>query len=298
MRIHDKEIFAVAPVTCICRDHNSREHPIGEATGFFYKHRDKIYFITNRHVVIDEEEGYYPERLDLKLHIDRKDLSENRLYKIRLYNDDKNDTKKPLLLEHPNNFGYNHKEIIDVVAILLGDDISEYTVEPFSSSDLIPDRSTLDINAAEDAFLHQSPAPINPVPLEILKFGDTVLVIGCPPRYSDTYHNLPIARNATIASVYSVPFMRRPKILVDSHLHKGTSGSPVLTKPIVRPSSNISYEDLMNIKKYLIGIYSGEFDNESPQLGLYNVWLANLIPDIIEQNSNYFNSLGCELGDW
>ncbi|MHC1630686.1 MAG: S1 family peptidase [Methanotrichaceae archaeon] len=287
MGINDKAVFAVAPVTCICRG-----YVVCKATGFFYKHGDKIYFITNRHVVIDEDEGYYPERLDLKLHLDTNNLRENRIYKIHLYDDE----KKPLWLEHPKNSDCNQTEIIDVVAILLIDDISKYSVEPFSSSDLIPDQRPLDIKVTEDAFLNPSPVKPNFGPMsEILKFGDTALVIGYPLGYSDTVHNLPIARNATIASVYSVPFMRRPKILIDSHLHNGTSGSPVLTKPIVSPNSNISYADLMNDKKYLIGIHSGEFDNDNPQLGLYNVWLANLIPDIIAQNNDYFDSLGCEL---
>lgn len=294
MEINDKEIFAVAPVTCICRDYKIRAHQICKATGFFYRHEGKIYFITNRHVVIDEEEGYYPERLDLRLHLYRKNLRDNRIYKMPLY-----DEKKPLWLEHPKNSGCNHNEIIDVVAILLSDDISKFYVEPFSSSDLIPDQRPLDLEAARDEFLFPSPFKANFVPIsEILKFGDTALVIGYPLAYSDTFHNLPIARNATIASVYSVPFMRKPKILIDSHLHEGTSGSPVLTKPIVRPNSSMSYYSMMNDKKYLIGIHSGEFDYDNPQLGLYNVWLAKLIPDIITQSSDYFDSLGCKLGDW
>jgi S1-C subfamily serine protease len=31
--------------------------PVGTATGFFYVKNDTIYFVTNRHVVIDETKG-------------------------------------------------------------------------------------------------------------------------------------------------------------------------------------------------------------------------------------------------
>jgi hypothetical protein len=42
--------------------------------------------------------------------------------------------------------------------------------------------------------------------------------------------NLPVIRSGTLASAYQVPFQGKPHFLIDARLHKGTSGSPVITK--------------------------------------------------------------------
>jgi hypothetical protein len=288
MRIHDTEIFAVAPVTCICRDHKSKEYQIGKATGFFYEYNGEIYFITNRHVVIDEEEGYYPERLDLKLHKDRKDLTKNRPYKICLYDDDKNGEKKPLWLEHPQN--QDRKiDLIDLVALPIErEKISEFYIEPFQNDkDLLPE--------TEDLILSGLVGDIKGYSI-----WDPLLVIGYPEGYYDSAHNLPIIRSANLASVTNMPFDGKAKCIIDAQLHKGTSGSPVIVRPNYfydeygYPSPNI-LGNSKETNKYLLGVHSGEFDQQHPELGLHNVWFARLIRDIIKQNSEYFDSLGCKL---
>ncbi|NLX38119.1 MAG: hypothetical protein GXY73_01195 [Methanothrix sp.] len=287
MRIHDKEIFAVAPVTCICRDLKSREYPIGNATGFFYSYDGQIYFITNRHVVIDEEVGYYPERLNLKLHKDRKDLTKNRPYKICLYDDDKNDEKKPLWLEHPQNRDRNI-DLIDLVALPIEKNtIGEFYIEPFQNDkDLLPETEDLILSGVHGKIEGYSIW----VPLQVM---------GYPEGHYDRAHNLPIIRSATLASVINVPFDRKPKCIIDAQLHKGTSGSPVIVRPGYYydqhgyPHGN--FPSGKDTNKYLLGVHSGEFDQQHPELGLHNVWFARLIRDIIKQNCKYFDSMKCKL---
>ena len=159
---------------------------------------------------------------------------------------------------------------IDVVAIPL-DRVqveSRFFVRAFQTSDHIP--QNVDISIGED-----------------------VMVIGYPLGFHDALHNLPIVRNAIISSVYPAPFQGNPIILIDSRLHRGTSGSPVLTKP----SQMIRYTDgstaiLGGPKSFLVGVHSATFDipgrdpNQDEPLGLNIVWFASLIPEIIAQGGS------------
>jgi len=186
-------VTTVARIRCYLNDTLK-----SSASGFFYKHDDVLCLITNRHVVIDEAEDYRPDEVRLKLHTDRNDILQNADLSFGLYNNQ----AEPLWLEHPIL-----RERIDVVAIPLDreDLSSRFVIKAFQESDHIP--SNVDISIGED-----------------------VLVIGYPLGFHDEFHNLPIVRNAIMASVYPVPFMGNQIILVDSRLHSGTSRSPVITK--------------------------------------------------------------------
>jgi hypothetical protein len=64
-----------------------------------------------------------------------------------------------------------------------------------------------------------------------ISIGEDILVIGYPlGLYYDDVYNLPVIRSGTLASAYPVPFQGKPHFLIDARLHKGTSGSPVITK--------------------------------------------------------------------
>jgi len=68
----------------------------GSATGFFYENNSKLFLITNRHVVIDEEKKFYPDEIVLRLHADPNNLQNNQDLALQLYQG-----KKPIWLEHP-----------------------------------------------------------------------------------------------------------------------------------------------------------------------------------------------------
>ena len=126
MIILDKEIFAVSPVKI------KRKGKIEDssASGFFYNHRDKFYFITNRHVVIDEGAEFFPYKLDLNLHTDESDLTKSEKFSIPLKEGERN-----LWLEHQPVNGDN----VDVVAVPVekADIIPHFHVMPFSKNDLL-----------------------------------------------------------------------------------------------------------------------------------------------------------------
>lgn len=248
-------VAKVAPVRCF--KEGSQQ---ATASGFFYLYDDRLYVITNRHVVIKEEDNYFPDELQLSLHTNPNNIRQNATLSLRLYNK----SGKPSWLEHP----VGRKEI-DVVAIPL--DIeqvkSRFFIKTFSSKEHIPQDVEIQI-------------------------GEDVLVVGYPLGFHDMLHNLPIVRNAIMASVYPVPFEGKPIILIDSRLHRGTSGSPVLTKPrqMVR-RANGSTSMLSRPVSFLVGVHSATVDilNRDPEqdepLGLNVVWFASLIPEIIMQGS-------------
>ena len=244
----------VAPVHCFREGHQQ-----ATASGFFYADGDRLYFMTNRHVLIKEEDKYFPDELQLRLHTNPNDIRKNDIFSVRLYSD----VGKPLWLEHP----VGGKEI-DVVAVPLDSEQvrSKFFVKAFDAANHIP--QDVDISVGED-----------------------VLVLGYPMGFHDTLHNLPVVRNAILASVYPVPFEGKPIVLIDSRLHRGTSGSPVLTKPAQMIRRTDGSTSILNQPViFLVGIHSATVDvlNRDPDqdepLGLNAVWFASLIPQIIKQS--------------
>jgi hypothetical protein len=226
----------------------------GNATGFFFRHNEKGYFITNRHVVIDEpDEDFYPQFLRLTLHVSKTNFEENRIINISLYN---KNTKN--WIEHPE---YNKKEV-DVVAIPL----SEYTIPNFQ-----------DFNSSFVNFFTIN----NFIDEYILSTFADVIIIGYPLGFHDEVNNLPVYRKGMIASSYPIDFEKHPYFLIDSNLHEGTSGSPVLSSPsnILIDSKGIS---IHTDKSILLGILSSEHFVNGEPLGLNIAWYSKVLIDIIE----------------
>lgn len=230
------------------------------ASGFFFKYNKQLYFITNKHVVYDKTEKHEPDELILKLHTDRKDFTKSKEHPIALYKNGKR-----VWLE------YSEEDMnIDIVAIPI-DVPEEFYITFFEINDFI----------LEDRNFDSIHVPV----------GEDILVVGYPDGIYDSAHNLPIIRRGSLASVY--PFQHQNQkgryndcyFLIDSLLHGGSSGSPVLLK-----SGNIIRKDkvggrvvgMFPKKRCLIGIHSGDFDGKKQELGLYKVYFAELIPLIID----------------
>jgi hypothetical protein len=117
--------------------------------------------------------------------------------------------------------------------------------------------------------------------------GEDIFIMGFPLGFHDTSHNLPIFRNAMIASSYGVPFQGLPLFLTDANLHPGTSGSPVITKPKSTWVDDKGNTNLVTgTTYYLIGVHSGTVDpkiTSGQQIGLGAAWYAQLIEDIVAQ---------------
>jgi hypothetical protein len=90
--------------------------------------------------------------------------------------------------------------------------------------------------------------------------GEDVFIMGYPYGFHDALHNLPVFRNAMIASAFRVPFQGLPLFLTDGNLQPGMSGSPVISKP-----KNVWVDDQGNANictgtvYYLFGVHSGTY---------------------------------------
>jgi S1-C subfamily serine protease len=227
---------------------------VGTATGFFYLKNDRIYFVTNRHVVLDETKGLKPDELVVRLHANPKDLTANVERRIPLYRG-----ATPTWHVHKNY----PRVPIDVAVIDLEKQVTDSVViKALSSSTFIPERFVI------------SP-------------GEDVMVVGFPRGLSDSVHNLPLVRTALISSAYGIDFEGLPTFLVDANLHPGTSGSPVLTRPKnIWSDRDGNTNMLTGSPTYFLGVFSAtvsvRVSGTSEALGLGQVWYARLIDEIID----------------
>jgi len=229
--------------------------PIGTGTGFFYTKDEILYFVTNHHIVLPKQKGIKPDTLRLKLHVDPNDLTKNQDFDIKLYS-----KGKPVWHVHKD---YNEKKIdIAVLKLDLHAVQKKYIIKALSGANFLPKKYVL--------------AP-----------GQDVFVLGYPRGLSDTKHNLPLARNAMVSSLYPVHFEGNPFFLIDAVLHPGMSGSPVFTKP---SNTWVDNQGNVDIKAgnpfYFLGVHSdtlhAKLASRKEPLGLGTVWYANLIDEIID----------------
>jgi len=222
------------------------------ASGFFYLDSGLLYLITNRHVVLNEVTNHSPDSLQLLLHTDGEDLTANERISIPLYQ-----SGERQWLEHPT-----HGTAVDVVAVKIADPmmLSTHYLDAFQPTDILTEQQTL--------------PP-----------GQPVLIVGFPLGFNDTFHNLPILRQAAVASDFSHPFKGEPYFLTDARMHRGTSGAPVVAR--IKCPTDVAghFED----RWCLLGIHSAALDvsDRDPQqddrLGLNVTWYARLVSEMVNQ---------------
>lgn len=227
---------------------------VGTATGFFYLHNKAIYFVTNRHVVVDESKGYRADELILRLHADPNDLTKNVERHVPLYAGG-----RPKWHVHPQY----QKPTVDVAVIELDPAVVAGTsIKALSSANFLPERF-------------------------VVTPGEDLMVIGFPRGLSDHLHNLPLIRNALISSAYGVEYEGAPTFLIDANMHPGMSGSPVLTKPKnIWPDKSGNTSMLTGTPTYFLGVFSATLSvtvsGAQEALGLGQVWYGRLIEEILD----------------
>ena len=219
---------------------------VASASGFFFRHNGTKYLVTNRHVVVDEDDGYRPDSLTIKLHTSRENPKDNVVIKIALY--DK--SGQQLWLEHPNQAILK----CDVVLVPLPEASISSAIMNFMTVDNIPDKS-----------------------IGIQPFSD-VVVVGYPLGFHDELNNLPIYRQGMIASPYPSMFDDKPYFLIDARLHSGSSGSAVLNSPhnlLTKGAAGFHSSGAI-----VFGVFSADFSIDDDPLGLNIVWYSFLLPEI------------------
>jgi len=210
---------------------------IGTGTGFFFRFNNITYLVSNRHIFINEKRNFFPDKLVIRLNLAGQDTTQSGEIRFDLY-ESNSDKQKWVELSKD----------IDLAAIKIDDPVG-FIYAALTEANIAPSNYQLGL-------------------------GEQVLVIGYPRGFYDEIHNLPITRNATVASAYGIPFKKQPFFLIDSKLHPGTSGSPVITVPkhiINNPGGGFRITPEMNWR--FLGVNSGEFGD----LQLNAVWYSELI---------------------
>jgi hypothetical protein len=214
------------------------------ATGFFYRNRERLFLVTSLHVVIDAATDHHPNRLELEIHIDRDNLAVSTGFSILLY-----EGGKSIWRDAVDTAGS-----VDVAVIEI-------------------DQGALPKGACFHAFdtsqLLQSDAHV--------EIGANALVVGFPLGFHDTLHHLPVVRHAIVASTIGLRFQGKGYFLTDARTHRGSSGSPVVIR-VAADARNSSESDWV-----LLGVHSSRLDigtrdmQIDEALGLNCTWYADVL---------------------
>ncbi|WP_299785540.1 trypsin-like peptidase domain-containing protein [Ramlibacter sp.] len=217
------------------------ERALTAATGFFFERGERLFLVTGRHVLIDVPTAHRPDRVEITVHTDAVDLTRSAVVSLWLYRDGKSAWRQ----------AEDSGGEIDVAAIEL-------------PRDTLPEGIVL--RAFTLAHLESA--------LEEVGIGTAALVVGFPLGFYDTLHNLPVARQASVASAFGVRFQGQGYFLTDARMHRGASGAPVVLQ---HPGG----DPVLPWK--LLGIHSARLDMRTREqgvdesLGLNCAWYADIL---------------------
>lgn len=167
------------------------------ASGFFFECDGRLFLVTSRHVLFDAVSGHAPDRIEVEVHTDARDLTQVTTVSILLYCDGR------AVWRQVSDTGGD----VDVAAIEL-------------------QRTAMPVGCVLQAFGPNHLA----IDFDRIEVGDRLAIPGFPLGFFDTVHHLPVVRQASVASCYGVRFQGLGYFLTDARLHRGCSGSPVLAR--------------------------------------------------------------------
>ena len=220
------------------------ERSLTSASGFFFAREERLYLVTSRHVVIEEASGHFPDRIEIEVHTDARNLTRSIGFSMLLYRDGRSVWRQ----------GVDTGGEIDVAVIEL-------------------DRSALPQACVLMAF---TPAHLQRT-LDEVEVGSSLLIVGFPLGFHDTLHHLPVVRQALIASSFGIRFQGQGYFLTDARTHRGTSGAPVVMR---NPKASAATDPL---PWRLLGVHSARLDMgnrdlvQDESLGLNCAWYADIL---------------------
>ena len=236
----DALLLTTTPVTTF-----AAAQVLTRASGFFYRHGDRLFLASNRHVFADAGSAHHPDRLEIGVHTDRQDLTRYAVISLPLYRDG-----RPLWREARDSAGP-----VDIAAVE------------------IPDGS-LPADAAMQAFdeTHLDARDEQPA------IGDALTIAGFPLGFHDTVHHLAVARSASIASAYGVRFQGQGCFLTDARTHRGSSGSPVVRRRVNDGAAAPSWQ-LIGVHSTRMDMRTRD-PTQDESLGLNGAWYADVLPGL------------------
>lgn len=219
------------------------------ASGFFFKRKERLFLVTSRHVVFDEDSEHFPTRIEIELHTNAANIAESTGFSIPLYRNGKSLWRQ----------GQDAAGDIDVAVIEIN-------------------RKALPKTAVYRTF---SPRHLLSS-LDHVEVGSSLLIVGFPLGFHDALHHTPVVRHAIIASSFGLRFQGEGFFLTDARTHRGSSGSPVVMR--IAQTTPIHGD----LPWMLLGIHSSRFDVgnrdlvEDEALGLNGAWYADILLKLTE----------------
>lgn len=213
------------------------------ASGFFFARGHRLFLVTSCHVLRDDRAGHFPDRIEIKLHVDAGNLAHSTGFSMPLYQHGRAVWRQ----------GMDSAGAIDVAVVEI-------------------DRAALPATTLYRAF---TPNHL-PGDCEQVEVGTSLLVVGFPLGFHDWLHHMPVVRQAIVASSFGLRFQGEGYFLTDARTHRGTSGAPVVMRT---PQPNPGHGDLYWT---LLGIHSARLDVArdlvlDEALGLNCAWYAEIL---------------------
>lgn len=237
-RAEDEAVFGVTRVLTF-----AGAQGLTSASGFYFERDGRLFLVTSRHVLFDGPSGHTPDRIEIDVHTDRRDLTRLATLSILLYREG------VATWRQARDSGGE----VDVAALEL-------------------DRGKVPAGCSIRAFGKQHLAP----GFDQFDVGARLAIPGFPLGFFDTLHHLPVVRQASIASSYGVRFQGLGFFLTDARMHRGSSGSPVLAPVVARTGTD-------QPRWCLLGVHSSRMDMASrdaaqdESLGLNCAWYADVL---------------------
>ncbi len=220
------------------------EQGLTNASGFFFRRGERLFLATSRHVLIDEASDHRPDRIEIALHLDARDLTRCTGFSIPLYADG-------TAVWHQGEDGGGD---IDVAVIEIEQSALPETAIVFAFT---PDHLVRDFDA---------------VPVDA-----TLFIAGFPLGFQDALHQLPVLRRAAIASPFGIRFQGQGFFLTDGRAHRGISGAAV----VMRDPAPTDVTRALPWR--LLGVHSARLDMGTrdhaldESLGLNCAWYADIL---------------------
>ncbi len=212
------------------------------ASGFYFERDGHLHLVTSRHVVIDEANEHFPDRLEIELHIDADNLADSTGFSIPLYRDGKSVWRE----------GRDGGGEVDIAVLAL-------------ERDALPDATVY------RAFTPGSLA----APDDHIEIGRSLLAVGFPLGFHDTLHHMPVARQATLSSSFGLRFQGQGYFLTDARTHRGMSGAPVVMRSADKGDDDLPWTVLgVHSARMDMGTRDLEIDEA---LGLNVTWYADIL---------------------
>lgn len=233
---------------------HSQGNILGYATGFFFEEKDKVYLVSNWHVLAGRDpsngqprhsSGAVPDEIVLPIHKDSIGTFLKKI-KISLYDDDGN----AKWIQHPV-----HGQNVDVA-------VTDPVILPYGAK--------------------HYPLPYRGESTDmIIGVGQELYILGFPKNIS-AQQILPVWKRASIASEPDLDAFGLPQFLVDTATREGMSGAPVIARAYGGyPTANTAFK-VQQIATKFLGIYSGRYGASDIEAQLGRVWWKNNIEEIVK----------------